>query len=215
MSIDEIHAAGFPVTAADHDRLSRFLSRLLDENHRINLTAIRSTELAWPLHILDSLAIWPFFDRLSVKRVVDLGTGGGVPGIPLACVAPHVHFLLVDATRKKIEAVRRIVEPLGLSNVELVWGRAETLGRSAAHCGSADFVIARAVAKLSELTVLAAPFLRGGGLCGFMKSTIDLEREIADAELSAAKAGLTLVETHRYSLTSPHGKRAIVVFRRQ
>lgn len=202
------------MTAADYERLSSFLSRLLDENQHINLTAIRSAELAWPLHILDSLALWPFLKSVNAKRVIDLGTGGGVPGIPLACVAPNVQFLLMDATRKKIEAVRRIVEPLGLLNVELIWGRAETLARNPPYRGTADLVTARAVAKLSELTVLAAPFLKAGGHCGFMKSTIDLDAEIAVAQAKAAEAGLVHVRTHPYSLPSPHGTRAIVLYRR-
>lgn len=214
MTIEQIHAAGFPVDEEQFSRLYSFVERLLDENSRINLTAIRTVELAWPLHILDCLAIGPLISKLNARRVVDLGTGGGVPGIPLACVLPDVQFCLIDATRKKIDAVARIIEPLRLSNVKLMWGRAEALAKTPSLHAANDLVVARAVAKLPELAPLAASFLRAGGHCAFMKSTLALDGEISDAKPAAQKANLMLCEVLRYSLPSPHGDRAIVVYQR-
>lgn len=215
MTREQLSACGFPVDANVHACLERFIERLLDENSRLNLTAIRTREGAWPLHICDSLALLSLLRERNAKTVLDLGTGGGVPGVPLACAAADVRFILIDATRKKVEAVRRIVTAIGVSNVETVWGRAEELGKGQPWRGCADVVVVRAVSKLPELVAHSAGFLRPGGWLACMKAIAGLDSEIASAQPASRRAGLRLVETRTYSLPTPHGERALAIYERE
>jgi 16S rRNA (guanine527-N7)-methyltransferase len=214
MTRKQLESAGFGVDPAAYERLRRFVALLLDENTRLNLTAIRTDVLAWPLHVCDSLALLPVLAEQDAGFVIDVGTGGGVPGVPLACAASAARFVLVDSTKKKIDAVRRVVSDLGLSNVECVWGRAESLAGDARFRGSADMVVARAVAKLPELVGYAGGFLRTGGSAVFMKSIEAADAEIAAAEMAARRAGLTWTETRQYELPAPHGRRCLVIYRK-
>lgn len=215
MTIEQFHAAGHDVDRPTFDRLAAFLDQLLAENSKLNLTAIRDAQDAWVLHILDSLALRPLLLGRAAKRVVDLGTGGGVPGGPLACVLPEVQFRLIDGTRKKIDAVARIASSIGLTNVEPVWGRAEELAARPDHAAWADVIVARAVAKLPVLVPLAGALTRVGGACALMKSCVGLDAEVASAAKPAIRAGMRFCETRIYSLPNGHGQRAIVVYERE
>ncbi|MBI5866195.1 MAG: 16S rRNA (guanine(527)-N(7))-methyltransferase RsmG [Planctomycetes bacterium] len=214
MTIAELSAAGFSVSPREHELLSLFVTQLLLENERLNLTAIRTTERAWPLHVCDSLALRPLLAEWSCRRVIDVGTGGGVPGLPLACVAPDIHFVLIDATRKKIDAVRRIAAALGLNNVEAVWGRSEQLASSKPWRASADLVVSRAVAKLPELSGYSAGLLKAGAHAAFQKSLEGIDDEITSSRQIASRGGLRWIETRRYALPPPHGDRGIVIYRK-
>ena len=79
--------------------------------------AIRDADKVWPLHICDSLAIAPLIESAGAKRIIDLGSGGGLPGIPLACADPSLQVTLLDSTRKKIAALERIIAGINLPNV--------------------------------------------------------------------------------------------------
>ena len=211
MTPTELSQAGFPVDADAHVRLSRFVDLLLEENKKLNLTGIRDPAQVWPLHICDSLAIAPLITAAGATRVIDLGSGGGVPGIPLACADPTLRVVLLDSTRKKTDALQRMIEALGLSNVSTVWGRAETLGHDRELRESFDGLTARAVAALPVLIDYAAGFLRVGGRCWFSKSC-DIEAEI-DRGTSAAKAcGMRLLSVRSHRLPKSHGERSIVEY---
>jgi 16S rRNA (guanine527-N7)-methyltransferase len=214
MTCAQLSTAGFPVSDSEYASLSLFVEVLLDENRRLNLTAIRTPEGAWPLHVCDSLALSPLIRRLQPRRVLDLGTGGGVPGIPLACVHPEIEWTLLDATRKKVDAAMRIAAAVGLTNVRGVWGRAEALGVMGPHRGAYDAVVARAVAKLPGLIPLSTNFLRTGGIAWFMKSAQSIEGEVTAANAIAGKQGLRYLGMASYRLPAPHGERAIAEYSR-
>lgn len=212
MTIEELSSAGFAVSAVAYERLCRFIEALLDENRRTNLTALRDPAVAWPLHVCDSLAFLPLLDSLAPARVVDVGTGGGVPGLPLACCRDAVQFTLIDATRKKVEAARRIADALALANVECVWGRAETLAGVPDHRAAYDALTARAVAALPELIACTAGLVRPGGRCLFAKSLAAVPRETDAAADAARRHSLVLADVRRYRLPAPHGERLILSY---
>ena len=170
MTQRELLAAGFDVSNAAHARLSRFVELLLEENECVNLTAVRDEAEVWRGHICDSLMLLPVVRAHAVTRLLDLGTGGGLPGLPLACVSTRVDVTLVDATRKKVAAVRRIISTLALENARAVWGRSELLAHIASFREQYDAITARAVATLPVIIEYAAGFVRPGGHCWFFKS---------------------------------------------
>jgi 16S rRNA (guanine527-N7)-methyltransferase len=133
------------VTAVQQESLGFFRSIFLEWNQRINLISRKDTESFELKHVVHSLAIRRFIRFYDGARVLDLGTGGGFPGIPLAICNPDVKFTLVDSIEKKIKAVEDMVQQLGLKNVVVLITRAEELQQEF------DYVVSRAVAPMPDL----------------------------------------------------------------
>lgn len=166
-------------------KLGDFLALLLAMNEQVNLTAVTDPAEAWSRHALDALSLVPHLASVPAgARVLDVGSGGGVPGIPLAIARPDLRVTLLDATEKKVAFLRAAAAELGLTNVEAVCGRAETVALGAPF----DVVTARAVAKIAVLLGWTAPFARAGGLLLFIKGAR------ADEELREAGA---MLKRHR------------------
>ena len=215
MNKEELASAGFETEPEAYARLARFVELLQRENQRLNLTAIRDVDAVWRLHVCESLALLPLVGELRARLLLDLGTGGGIPGVPLACVRNDLHVTLLDATRKKLDAVGRIVAELELSNVETLWGRAEILAHDETQREQYDAVTARAVAKLPTLVEYAAGFVRVGGQCWFPKSVDAVQREAEDARRAAEQCALQYVKTHRFRLPGEYGERAVVIYEKR
>ncbi len=153
---------GLDLDSEQLDRLLGFLDLLDKWGQTYNLTAIRDQRAAVDRHLLDSLAVHAF---LSGQRVLDVGTGAGLPGIPLAIVNPGMTFVLLDRSSKKIRFVRQAIMSLGLKNVEAVAMRVEDFAPAALF----DVVLARAFASLAEIWRGAAPLLAASGRVLAMK----------------------------------------------
>lgn len=164
-----------------------YVALLLEANARTNLTRIVEPLDVARFHLLDALAALPLLDGLAPSRAIDLGSGGGVPGIVLALARPRVAWTLVDSVGRKVDAMRGFVDALGMDNVAVAAERAETLGRDPAHRERYDLVTARACAALPVLAELALPLIRlGGALLGWKGS-------IPDGELRSGNAAATLL----------------------
>ncbi len=157
-----VRTNGLAVSEEQFALLERYVGLLLDWNGKINLISRRDQENVWFAHMVHSASPWFFVDIAPGLRVLDLGTGGGLPGIPLAILRPDLKLTLLDSIRKKVEAVGQMASELGLANVDTVVGRAEDIGREARHRHLYDVVVARAVARLSDLTKWSRPFLKEG-----------------------------------------------------
>ncbi|MCB9844620.1 MAG: 16S rRNA (guanine(527)-N(7))-methyltransferase RsmG [Phycisphaeraceae bacterium] len=166
---------GIEFEADDLERLGAYLALLLEVNKSINLTAIRDPDEAWTRHIFDSLTLLAILaDLPDGARVIDVGSGGGLPGIPLAIVMPALRFTLLEATGKKAEFLGRASEALRLPNTLVVAQRAERAGqdrgtrtahgREGGHRETYDAVLARAVGPMSVVLELTVPLARVGGL---------------------------------------------------
>lgn len=150
----------FVITDIQIRHLSHFKELLLEWNKKINLVSRKSEENLWKGHISLSLSMLFAVEFRSGMRVLDLGTGGGFPGIPLAIMLPECSFVLLDSTQKKIVAVQSMIESLSLSNAQTVWGRAEEINRKPGYRASFDAVVARSVSNLSNLLDWGIPFLK-------------------------------------------------------
>lgn len=160
-------AAGLQLSESQLAAFSQYLDLLEQANQTMNLTRITDRAQAELLHVADALTLLKFLPR-QPHKLADLGSGGGVPGIPLAIARPDVQILLVESTRKKANFLRATAETLGLKNVEVSDQRAEDLGRGDRR-GSFDIVTARAVALLPWLIEWAIPLLRKSGKLLAMK----------------------------------------------
>ncbi|HEX6239637.1 MAG TPA: 16S rRNA (guanine(527)-N(7))-methyltransferase RsmG [Polyangiales bacterium] len=167
--------------------LARYLERLLETNRAFNLTAVTDPAAAWEKHIVDSLSLAPALRAdAELERVVDVGSGGGLPGIPLAIVLPERTFTLLEATGKKARFLTEVSRELGLTNVRVVEERAESYGRGAGRA-QFDAVTSRAVSRLPVLLELTLPLLRPRGLC------LALKGEQAELEVQEAARALRLL----------------------
>jgi 16S rRNA (guanine527-N7)-methyltransferase len=214
MTREELSAAGGTVNEAAYARLAHFVQVLLAENRKLNLTAAGDEAEVWRGHVCDSLALLPAVREHNVQRLVDIGSGGGLPGLPLACVCEGLDVTLVDATRKKVAALERIITQLDLAHAQAVWGRAETLAHEAAYREQFDAATARAVATLPVLIEYAAGFVRPGGHCWFFKSAAGLHEEAGPAESAARACRLTPAGSICYTLPGERDERVLVYYRK-
>jgi 16S rRNA (guanine527-N7)-methyltransferase len=189
------------------DLVERYVASLLEANARQNLTRVVEPDAVARLHLLDALSALPLVDRLAPDRALDLGSGGGVPAIVLAIARPAIHWTLVDAARRKADALERFRAELGLGNVSVVAERAEVLGRDPSRREAFDLVTARACASLPVLLEYALPLLRIGGRAIAWKGPMaDAERAAgatASAELGGGAAeieptGFEALGDHRF-----------------
>lgn len=150
-------------------------------------------------HIPDSLAVLDFWHLEKEMRVLDLGTGGGLPGLALALSCPEDAFTLMDAREKKVRAVKEISEELGLENTRVISGRFEDLARDKKYREQFDVVTARAVAALPVLLEYATGFLKVGGSLYAWKGP-DYETELKQTKIAQAELGLAYKEAFPYEL---------------
>jgi 16S rRNA (guanine527-N7)-methyltransferase len=150
------------------EHLERYLQLLLQTNAHTNLTAIRDPEEIRVRHFEDSLRLLEGAD-FSSKRVIDIGSGAGFPGLVLKIAEPTIKLTLLDAAGKKVRFLQSVCDDLGLSDVSCVHARAEELARDPAHRERYDIVTARGVAALPALCEICLPFVRTGGIFLSMK----------------------------------------------
>jgi 16S rRNA (guanine527-N7)-methyltransferase len=188
--------------------------RVLDENAKINLTALREPEKCWIGNVLDSLPLLEILEKIgNPKTLIDVGTGGGFPLLPLAVAMPEAKLTGLDSTAKKIEAIRRIAKDQGIGNVTLVAARAEDAARDPAHREKYDVATARAVADMSVLLEYVSPFVRVGGFIVLWKS-LQAEEEIAMSVTAQRSLHAHFEFSHRYTLPGDFGERQLLVFRK-
>ena len=209
---------GIAFEPGDVEKLGRYLAMLLAANEAINLTAIKDAEAGWTKHILDSLTLLPYlaeFAEGTPPRVIDVGSGGGLPGLPLAIALPPHRFTLLEATEKKAAFLREAAAALGLPNVEVVVDRAEAAaqdrgqktheGRVGAMREAFDFVTARAVGRLATLAELTCGFAKINGRLLLIKG------QAADEELEEAAAALhDLKLVHAGTVDTPTGRIVVI-----
>jgi 16S rRNA (guanine527-N7)-methyltransferase len=182
--VEVVARLGIHLNQGQLARLDQLGAALREGNKRVNLTRITDPAEFEVRHVLDSLsAAMPLLDRLVAGeslRLVDVGSGGGMPGLPLKIAFPQLRVTLVESVNKKADFLRQTVTDLGLSDVDVVAQRAELAARSLEHRDMYDWATARALGALPVVVELCAPFLMPGGLLVAQRSG-DL-----DADLLAA-----------------------------
>ncbi len=166
MTTDDFIAAArvwdLTLSPAQSTAFETYYRELVAWNARVNLTALTTREEIFVKHFLDSLSVTPHVR--AARRVVDIGSGAGFPGLPLKIVLPHLSVTLLEATGKKVAFLRHIVTQLNLSDMTILHARAEDVAHDATQRAQYDVAVARAVASLATLLEYALPFLRLGGM---------------------------------------------------
>lgn len=151
---------GLPVSDEQLSKLEGYVEMLLEWNKSINLISRKDEHNVWENHILHSISLLFKISFLGQPRILDFGTGGGLPGIPLKILLPEATFVLMDATKKRIRAVEEMILRLDLKNITAIWGRGEELSKKKGLTQSFDAVVARAVSHLADISKIASPFLK-------------------------------------------------------
>lgn len=159
----------------------KYMEGILNWNEKINLTAIKERKEFITKHFIDSVLCYHFSEYVNAESVVDVGTGAGFPGVPLAILSPDKEFVLADSLNKRLKVIDQLTESIGIENVTTVHGRAEELAKNKKYREKFDVCISRAVANMAVLAEYCLPFVRVGGYLLAYKGP-DAKKEAEEAK---------------------------------
>ncbi len=193
-------------------KYEEYMKIFLEENSKVNLISKNDEKYLWEKHVFDSLAIENFFEKFDtskIKTILDIGTGGGFPSIPIAITYPHLKVTALDSIAKKIRAVQTIKDKLNIENLEPICTRAENLD------AKFDMVTSRAVSSLKNICEYALPKLKKGGYFVAYKSR-KTPQEIEEANSILKKYNSKIVDIIEYSLPleENHERNLIVILKK-
>lgn len=212
--ISKSRTLGIDLTDEQYNQFNEFMSYMLKWNKRVKLTSITGEENIIDKHFIDSLSIF-LSDKLQNRemKIMDLGTGGGFPGIPIKFINPKVFLTLLDARLKKIEYLQHLIEDFDLSDTEAIHGRAEELGQDFLYREAYDIVVARAVSNMSVLVEYALPFVKPGGYFIAMKSS-DIEEELEEAKAAIKVLGGKTEKVKHFVLPETDMERSLIMIKK-
>lgn len=194
--------------------LIRYAELLIEKNKVMNLTAITEPEEIAALHFLDSIALLNLSD-FSQKRVIDVGTGAGFPGLPLKILEPSMDLTLLDSQNKRIEFLREVCQELKMTTkITCVHGRAEDIAMNPEQRESFDIAISRAVAALPILAELCLPLVKPGGKFLAMKS-LDSDEELRASERAIGLLGGQLESLETYQVPGTAIRHRLIVIEKK
>ena len=170
-----------PYTEETLEKYRLYMEGIIEWNEKVNLTSITDKDEFIKLHFIDSIMSVPCEEFQKANKIIDVGTGGGFPGIPLALAAPDKEFVLMDSLNKRIKIINQLCEEIGITNVTAVHARAEELAKNKGHRQQYDLCVSRAVANLSTLSEYCLPFIKKGGWVLSYKGP-DTDKELSDAK---------------------------------
>lgn len=198
----------------NNDQLNKFLNYkelILEWNDKINLTAITDDMDFIVKHFVDSITIEKYIDKN--KKIIDIGTGAGFPGIPIKILRNDVDIVLFDSLNKRLKVLEEIIEKLQLKNIKTLHGRAEETFKNKEHREKYDIAVSRAVASLNILAELMLPAIKVGGICICMKGN-NAEDEIKNAQKAISMLGGEIIKKDKIILPELNLERNIIIIRK-
>jgi len=191
--------------------LEHYINLLVSWNEKVNLTAITDREQITIKHFLDSLMLSKF-ENLAGKRLIDIGTGAGLPGIVLKIAEKQIDLALLDSLNKRIAFLDEVISALGLTNTRTYHARAEDGAHTPDLRENFDIAVSRAVAKLSMLCEYSLPYVKVGGIFVAYKGR-EYHEELAEAEAAIDVLGAKLERVEEFRLEEDH-ERALIFIRK-
>ena len=179
--LEAVKSLGMELSEEQIRQFDAYRAGVLEWNEKVNLTAITDPEEFEMKHFADSVMSAGNDIMKNAKKIIDVGTGGGFPGIPLAILFPEKQFTLMDSLGKRIKIIDQLAKEIGIKNVELVHARAEDLAKKKEYREQYDVCVSRAVANLATLSEYCIPFVKIGGYFAPYK-TAAAEEEIAEGK---------------------------------
>lgn len=209
---EQMHDWGWLLSSVQMDLLYRYASLLLNYSEA-NVIGSKAMEPILSDHVLDSLSCLSVQGAIPAGRVIDVGTGGGLPGIPIAVSYPESEVTLLEATRKKVVFLRSARDQLGLTNLNVLHARAEDAGVQKGVREQYELATSRALASLPVVLEYCAPLVKPGGKILAMKGRLE-DSELFAGQRAATKVGAEFAEVHRVQLRPEleQKQRKLVVF---
>ncbi|MCH7698624.1 MAG: 16S rRNA (guanine(527)-N(7))-methyltransferase RsmG [Chloroflexi bacterium] len=184
---DGAQELGLDLSTEQLERFQRYYEVLTDWGERVSLTSVKDEEGIQKRHFLESAALIPILEEaglsLTDKSLIDIGSGAGIPGIPLKIIDPTIKLTLVEAKQRKAEFLAALLQELDITDVVVIPRRSEETAHNAIHREQYNFAVAKALAPLSTLIELTLPFLVMGGVLIAPKGK-DAEKEVATADVA-------------------------------
>lgn len=204
--IEELKKINIELSEHQLNQLDIYCNYLLEINKITNLTAIRNEEDVYLKHFYDSITITKIIDLNNIKKVIDVGTGAGFPGMIIKIINPNIELTLLDSNNKKISFLKELADKLNFDDIEFINDRAEDYYNEVGNIY--DLVVARAVSNLSILSELCIPLLKIGGIFVSMKS--QATEEIEEAKYGINILGGTINNIIEFDLPIENSKRTLI-----
>lgn len=199
---------GVSLSDSELDLFELYLENLKKWNSRINLTAINDDKEIVISHFIDSISVIPFINNGT--KVLDIGSGGGFPGIPIKIIRPGLHVTLLDSVNKKVSFMSDTIRKLALKDITTVWGRAEDSKNNIPR-KSFDYVVTRALGSIEETSILSLPYLSDSGVLVLMRG------KKGGSEFAAAKNGIIeqfeLLDIAEFTLPFSQHARTVILLK--
>ena len=204
MDLLKVKAEKIGIALSDEqlELFQKYYELLIETNKVMNLTAITEYEEVIEKHFIDSILLGTIMNLTGRKRLIDVGTGAGFPGIPLKIVYPELEVTLLDSLNKRVGFLNHVIEELRLAEIEAIHARAEDAGRNKIYRDEFDLCVSRAVANLSTLSEYCMPFVKQGGYFISYKSN-QIEEELKQAENAIRLLGGRLEEDGTKAVAIP------------
>jgi len=164
-----------------YEQFMKYKDLIKEWNEKVNLTAIKEDEEIVKKHFIDSMKVFKFDQLKNAKNIIDIGTGGGFPGIPMKIIKPEINIVLLDSLNKRIKFLNEVIKSLQLEKIKAIHGRAEDFAQEIQYREKFDVAVSRAVANLTVLSEYCIPYVKVGGYFVAMKGPA-VEEEIKQSK---------------------------------
>lgn len=173
--------AGLKFDEKKYDQFMKYKDLIKEWNEKVNLTAIKEDDAIVKKHFIDSLKVFKLNQLKDAKDIIDIGTGGGFPGIPMKIMKPEINIVLLDSLNKRVNFLNEVINSLQLNNIKAIHGRAEDFAQERKYREKFDVAVSRAVANLTVLSEYCIPYVKVGGYFVAMKGPA-VEEEIKQSK---------------------------------
>lgn len=201
---------GITLNDTQKNQFIQFYEYLVEKNKVMNLTGITEFQEVLIKHFLDSLACVKAVDMSRIKRIMDIGTGAGFPGVPLKIAFPHLEACLLDSLKKRVNFLEETFQMLKLENITAIHGRAEEYAKNKQYRETYDLCVSRAVSNLATLSEYCLPYVKTGGYFISYKSGT-VQEEVEQAQKAVKILGGKIQDVVYFQLPDSEIQRSLVV----